>query len=102
LRIASAIFDGVMQERSHHEVRVRLRQRRRNQSGNFEDMIDVRLGSGSLPFLGGMFLGGKASRSQHILYVVQFRFSWVRHLAESSLVDFLAGVGVLRLEQQLL
>jgi hypothetical protein len=76
-----------------------MRQGSRDQPGDFEQMINVRLGGDSLPFLCGMLLGGKAGRFQHIPYDGQFRSSCVSRYKSSPSWCFAVCTRLERLEE---
>jgi hypothetical protein len=60
-----------VQERRHNEIRIRLRDRHRNQLSDLNQMIDVWLCRGSLAGLIGVSFGREPSGSEDFLNTFQ-------------------------------
>jgi hypothetical protein len=55
-----------MQQRGHNQVGIEMGGRAREQFGDFEQVIDVRLGGAAFAPLGGMAFGGKAGGGEDL------------------------------------
>lgn len=55
----AAVLDHITKKGGDSEVLIRLGDRSGDQMGDFEKMVDVRFGGGSLPFLSRVLFGGE-------------------------------------------
>ena len=69
------ILDGVMKKCGHQEIRVGFRECARDQLGDFEKVIDVRLPGFAFSFLIGVLFSGKMGSGKDGVGLVSGHFS---------------------------